>query len=102
VVAGLVLQPADFHLYWHWDRYTAISLPILEPLRVISRLSTTTTTRRLPSGFEATETRERLCSQCKLPAHTRASRRCIVNIRREIAEIAPNTGPQFDPTLLAS
>jgi hypothetical protein len=61
--AGLVLQPADFHLHWHWDRYSVITLPILEPLQIISRTRTTTTsTRRLPSGFEASEPQVRLCS----------------------------------------
>jgi hypothetical protein len=33
---GISFLPEDFHLHWHWDRYTAPSEPILQPLRVIS------------------------------------------------------------------
>lgn len=43
--------------------------------------SRTHSTRRFPSGFEASEPRQRLCSQCRLPGHTRNQHRCPVNIR---------------------
>jgi hypothetical protein len=96
---GLVLLPADFHLHWHWDRYSIITPLILEPLQIISRTTTTSTsTRRLPSGFEASEPRVRLCSQCKLPGHNRASPRCLINLRRSIQEIDPNGEPSIAST----
>ena len=41
----------------------------------------TSSTKRLLSRFEATEDKERLCSQCRLTVYTRASQRCLVNIR---------------------
>ena len=72
-------MPEDFHKHWYWDRYSEPSELILDPLRVITH---TTSTKRLPSAFEATEPRERLCGQCRLPGHTRNSMRCIHNIRR--------------------
>jgi hypothetical protein len=87
------LLPSDFHGHWHWDRYLSLQEPILEPLRVVSysasTLGRTLSTRRIPSGFEASETRERRCGLCNQPGHTRASMRCMVNIRRLQAEFAP-------------
>ena len=81
---GLSLVPSDFHPHWFWDRYTALSAPTLEPIREVSYTNRpqTQSTRRLPSGFEASEPRERRCGLCRLPGHTRASLRCLVNIRR--------------------
>jgi hypothetical protein len=61
---GISFLPEDFHLHWYWERYTAPSEPILQPLRVVSYVSSNRShsTRRLPSGFEATEVRQRLCT----------------------------------------
>jgi hypothetical protein len=92
------LQPADFHPHWYWDRYTCLPEIILEPLRVISHLpsssSRTHSTRRIPSGFEASETQERRCGLCHLPGYTRASLQCTVNIRRLRDELAPELTTQ--------
>jgi hypothetical protein len=86
------LYPSDFHRHWHWDRYSSLAEPVLEPLRIISYSASTSSrthsTRRIPSGFEALETRERRCGLCNQPGHTRASMRCTVNIRRLQAEFA--------------
>ena len=38
------LIPSDFHPHWYWDRYSALSAPILEPLRTISHMATSTRT----------------------------------------------------------
>jgi hypothetical protein len=88
------LYPSDFHGHWHWDRYSEPVELVLEPLRVVSYLTSTSgrtlSTRRIPSGFEASETRERRCGLCNQPGHTRASMRCTVNIRQLQAEFAPN------------
>lgn len=88
------LYPSDFHRHWHWDRYLEPTELVLEPLRIVSySVSTsgrTLSTRRIPSGFEALETQERRCGLCNQPGHTRASIRCIVNIRRLQAEFAPH------------
>jgi hypothetical protein len=92
---GLSLLPRDFHAHWHWDRYPPLSLPpvILEPLQVISYSQSqglkraVSSTRRLPSGFEATEERARQCGLCHQPGHTRASLRCPVNIRQVAEEL---------------
>lgn len=35
---GISLLPRDFHPHWYWDRYSGLSEPILEPLRVIAYL----------------------------------------------------------------
>jgi hypothetical protein len=100
---GISLLPSDFHLHWYWDQYLGLPEPILEQLRVISRLpsssSRTHSTRRIPSGFEALETRERRCGLCRLPGHTRASLRCIVNICRVTDElgIRPEPATQLTP-----
>ena len=80
------LIPSDFHPHWYWDRYIALSVPTLEPIRIVSFTHgpirpQIQSTRRLPSGFEATEPRERLCSRCRLPGHDRRSVRCMHNIR---------------------
>ena len=72
-------MPEDFHKHWYWDRYSEPSELVLDPLRVITH---TTSTKRLPSAFEATEPRERLCGRCRLPGHTRNSLRCMHNIRQ--------------------
>ena len=88
--AGGSLQPSDFHGHWHWNRYSDLQEPTLDPLRIVSysasTLGRTLSTRRIPSGFEASE--ERQCSQCHQPGHTKASVRCIVNIRRQNEELA--------------
>jgi hypothetical protein len=88
------LYPSDFHGHWHWDRYSEPAELVLEPLRVVSYSASTSgitqSTRRIPSGFEASETQERRCGLCKQPGHTRASMRCIVNIRQLQAEFAPH------------
>jgi hypothetical protein len=78
-VQGGSLLLEDFHKHWYWDRYSEPSGLILDPLRVITH---TTSTKRLPSAFEATEPRERRCGQCRLPGHTRNSIRCMHNIRQ--------------------
>jgi hypothetical protein len=102
----LGLQPQDFHAHWFWDRYQQLAPPILEPLRVISYTSSSSSrraassTKRLPSGFEATEERVRLCSQCHLPGHTRTSLQCTVNICRLQEEYRPqltNSASLFVP-----
>jgi hypothetical protein len=101
----LGLQPQDFYVHWFWDRYSGLAPPILEPLRVISYTSSSnqssrrpaSSTRRLPSGFEATEDKERRCSQCRLTGHTKASPRCPVNIRRLKEEFAPRSASQSNP-----
>ena len=55
------LYPSDFHGHWHWDRYLSLAEPVLEPLRIVSysasTLGRTHSTRRIPSGFEASEPR---------------------------------------------
>jgi hypothetical protein len=88
------LYPSDFHRHWHWDRYLDVLEPTLEPLRVVSYSESTSgrthSTRRIPSGFEASETQERRCGLCNQPGHTRASMRCTVNIRLLQAEFAPH------------
>jgi hypothetical protein len=62
---GLSLLPSDFHPHWLWDRYSDLSELIIEPLRIVTQLplasSTTHSTRRIPSAWEASEPRERLC-----------------------------------------
>jgi hypothetical protein len=89
---GDSLLPSHFHKYWHWDRYLDLAEPVLEPLRIVSysasNLGRTHSTRRIPSGFEASEPRrERRCGLCRLPGHTRASLRCPVNMRNARAEL---------------
>jgi hypothetical protein len=97
----LGLQPQDFHAHWFWDRYQQLAPPILEPLWVISYTSSSrraaSSTKRLPSGFEATEDKERQCSLCHLPGHTRASQRCPVNIRRLQEEFRPQSDSPYIP-----
>lgn len=101
---GLGLVRTDFHAHWYWDRHSiALRPPILDPLQVISRgrprtktdtskvtkIATgrgTRSTKRIPSGFEATEPRQRKCGLCKLPGHNRSSLRCLVNLRRDQQE----------------
>ena len=78
-VQGGSLLPEDFHKHWYWDRYSEPSELILDPLRVITH---TTSTKRLPSAFEATEPRERRCGQCRLPGHTRNSLRSMHNLQQ--------------------
>ena len=106
---GISLLPKDFHVHWHWDRHlTALAPPILEPLQVISYSQgkrPASSTRRLPSGFEATEDKIRKCGLCRLPGHTRASLRCPVNIRQvreELTiwpELTPDPATQLTPDL---
>jgi hypothetical protein len=94
---GLSLLPSHFHPHWYWNRYS-VPEPILEPLQVISHLPRTHSTRRIPSGFEASETQERRCGLCHLPGHTRASLRCPVNIRRVQQELSrPESASLFIP-----
>jgi hypothetical protein len=78
---GGSLLPEDFHKHWYWDRYSEPSDLILDPLRVITH-TTTTSTKRIPSAFEATEPKERRCGRCRLPGHTRNSVLCMHNIRQ--------------------
>jgi hypothetical protein len=78
---GVSLLPSDFHIHWYWDRYTELSAPTLEPIRTVTQYQTTST-KRLPSAFEATEPRERRCGQCRLPGHTRNSLRRMHNLRQ--------------------
>ena len=85
---GGSLLPEEFHKHWHWDRYSEASELILDPLRVITH--STTSTKRLPSAFEATEPRERRCGQCRVPGHTRNSVLCMHNIRQFNQEFDAN------------
>ena len=98
----LSLVPSDFHPHQYQDQYTAISAPTFEPIRVVSYTDQpqTQSTRRLPSGFEASEPRERRCGLCRLPGHTRASLRCLVNIRISMEElgIQPESQPDTKPS----
>jgi hypothetical protein len=88
------LYPSDFHGYWHWDRYLSLVELVLELLCIVSYSASTSSrtqsTRRIPSGFEASETRERRYRLCNQPGHTRASMRYIVNIYRLQAEFTPH------------
>ena len=77
-----MLVKCRFYKHWYWDRYSEPSELILDPLRIITHTKRTKCTKRLPSVFEATEPRERLCGQCRLPGHTRNSLQCMRNIRR--------------------
>jgi hypothetical protein len=71
--------PKEFHKHWYWDRYSEASELILDPLRLLTH--STTSTKRLPLVFEATEPKERLCGKCRLPGHIRNSVLCMHNIR---------------------
>src|ERR1700712_5217823 len=89
-VLGVSLLPSDFHTHWYWDRYTALSEPTLEPIKTVTSFKAqrqTTSTKRLPSAFEATEPRERRCGQCRLPGHTRNSLKCMHNLRQMRQEL---------------
>jgi hypothetical protein len=89
------LLPEHFHKHWYLDRYIDIPMPILEPLRNITSTSRSHSTRRIPSGFEASETQVQRCGLCRLPGHTRASLRCTVNMRQVREEL----GIQPEPDL---
>jgi hypothetical protein len=82
---GLSLLPSDFHPHWYWDRYSGLPELLLEPLRVITYLPSTSrrthSTRRIPSGWEGSEPQLRRCGLCREIGHTRASLECPVNIR---------------------
>ena len=97
---GLGLVPDDFHPHWFWTRNSLVlQPPILEPLQIISRgaprKSLKTSTKRIPSGFEATERpKERRCGLCNLPGHDRRSISCIVRLRQDGQELG------FDPQIL--
>jgi hypothetical protein len=74
-------------------------MPTLEPLRTISRVESlsrraASSTKRLPSGFEATEDKERQYVQYRLTGYTRASQRCPVNIRRFQEKSSPQSASQ--------
>ena len=97
---GVSLLPSDFHTHWYWDRYTELSAPTLEPIRTVTQYQTTST-KRLPSAFEATELRERRCGQCRLPGHTRNSLRCMHNIRRMNQEFETDRAVQSSTTAMA-
>ena len=109
---GDSLLPSHFHRHWYWDRYLDLVEPVLEPLRIVSysasTLGRTHSTRRISSGFEASETRERRCGLCRLPGHTRASLRCPVNMRNARAELGitldstPLTTVPISPVLHAN
>lgn len=102
---GRSLLPSDFHPHWYYNRYSAPPNPILGLLRMISYTVSSSNhgTRRIPSGFEASEPRERRCGLCKLPGHTRASLLCMVNLRRlreALNILEDSTGPEVDPDSL--
>jgi hypothetical protein len=87
---GQVLLPDDFHLHWYWERYSGLHTPILEPLQIISRGAPKQgkrSTKRIPSGFEATESRQQRCGLCNLPGHDRRSRSCLVRLRQDGLEL---------------
>lgn len=86
------LLPNDFHRHWWWDRYEQLRRPILDPIQVITTSSrapptTSTSTRRLPSGFEASNPRVKRCSACRQPGHQRNSLNCPVKVRRRFQEL---------------
>jgi hypothetical protein len=106
---GLSLLPDDFHPHWYWDRYSALPEPLLEPLCVITYIpsasSSAHSTRRIPSGWEASQPQLRRCGLCREIGHTRASLRCPVNIRyareqlraESATQITPDPASQFIP-----
>jgi hypothetical protein len=61
----------------------------------------TTSTKRLPSAFDATELRERRCGQCTLPGRTRNSLRCMHNTRRMNQEFETDRVAQSSTTEMA-
>ena len=81
----LSLLPDDFHPHWYWDRYSGLPEPLLEPLHVVTYIpsasSRTYSTRRIPSGWEASQPQLHRCGLCREIGHTKASLRCPVNIR---------------------
>ena len=104
----LGLTPEDFHPHWFWIRNSLVLRPpILEPLQIISkgapRKGLKTSTKRIPSGFEATESpKERRCGLCKLPGHDRRSISCIARLRHDGQELGLNSQvlPFQQPTLV--
>ena len=62
-----------------------------EPVQIISQRIAQTglkgSTKRLPSGFEATEKRERSCGPCKNPGYNRNSHLCPIRLQRIIQEV---------------
>ena len=100
---GLSLLPDDFHLHWYWDRYAGLPKPLLEPLCIVTYIPSasgrTYSTRRIPSGWEASETRLRRCGSCRGIGHNKASIKCPVNIHNLRAEfsIKPTTQPSPEP-----
>jgi hypothetical protein len=119
------LLPTHFHPHWYWDRYPSLDSPlVLEPPAKIRRVyvppsgtadkgpkrstqnsqgSQSRSTRRIPSGFEATEERVRRCGLCRQPGHTRASLQCprsILNTMQELniqPDLTLNPATQFIP-----
>lgn len=91
---GKVCNP-QIHSHWYYDRFTTLlQAPILEPLRIISRRSANTalnSTKRLPSGFEIAEKRERKCGLCRAPGHTRNSYKCPIRLQRRLQEVEAST-----------
>ena len=65
-----------------------------------STSSRTHSTRRIPSGWEASEPQQRRCGLCRGISHTRASLRCPVNIRRAREELRADSASQFNPESL--
>ena len=77
--------------------------PLLEPLRIVTYIPSasgrTYSTRRIPSRWEASETRLHRCGSCRGIGHNKASIKCPVNIRNLRAEfgIKPTTQPSPEP-----
>ena len=98
---GLSLLPDDFHPHWYWDRYSGLPEPLLEPLRVItytpSASSRTYSTRRIPSGWEASQPQLRRYGLCRKIGHTRTSPRCPVNIHHTREELRAESATQITP-----
>ena len=96
---GLSLLPDDFHPHRYWDRYSGLPELLLEPLRIVTYLpsasSRTYSTRRIPSGWEASQPQLHRCSLCREIGHTRASPRCPVNIRHAREELRAESATQI-------
>ena len=79
------LQLSHFHKHWYLQR-SGIPQPILEPCRQVDRVTVSSTiqktsTRRIPSAFEAVEASSRSkapprCSRCQLQGHIKSSKHC--------------------------
>jgi hypothetical protein len=91
-------------VYWWvgWNIYISLSTPTLEPIRTVTSFNApTTSTKRIPSAFEATEPRERRCGQCRLPGPTRNSLQCTHSVRRLNQEFEIDRVAQSSTTTMA-